>query len=196
MKNKAIKRGNNTILILILLFLVLLPAVFLIKRKIAGSNNLSSTPTLDIHNSRRSDGAVSYYTMKWLENIKFGGKGILSRVNLQTTNEGKITRLSFNHGEINVDKETNVNYPFVVRMELYNDKNQNYETLYFSQVRYDKAKLYKTGQNGLTEKIGWSDVKVGDYAKVEEETDLLISNVDNQNKFTDSHVKNLTIYLQ
>lgn len=197
MKKKRIKKSQ--ILIISALFL-LVAAVwsffFLSKYFLLKNSNLKNIGSVDRPNYYRPDGAIPYYNLKWLENIKFDGKGLLTKANLQTTNEGKITRLSFEHGEINVDKERNVNYPYVVRIELHNPAANNNETLFFSQMRYNIAQIYRIDKNGLSKKTDWNDVKVGDYAKVEESIDLMVANTDSQINFTDKYVKSLTIYLQ
>jgi len=151
---------------------------------------------VDRPNYYPSDSAIPYYTLKWIENMKFAKKGLMTGANLQFTNEGKITHLSFKHGKLNIDKEANVNYPFVARIELTNSINNKHETLYFSQARYEKAQIYRETKDGSIKKISWEDIKIGDYAKVEESVDLLITNTDNQNNFTDKYVKSLIIYVK
>lgn len=197
MKKKTIKRiPTITLLTLFLLLIILFEFFALNKYSLLKNNSLKDVPTLDKPNYYLSDSAIPYYTLKWLENIKFAKKGILSRANIQTTNEGKITRLSFKHGEINIDKEANVNYPFVVRIELNDSVNNKSETLYFSRIRYDKAEIYRIEKNGLKKKTSWEDIKVGNDAKIEESIDLLVPNVDDKNNFTDKYLKSLTIYLK
>ena len=197
MKKKNIRK--IPILVLSTLFLLLMAVLSftifsqysLIKKD--GSKDMAS---IDRSNYYPSDAAVPYLTLKWLNNIKYAKKGILSMANIQTMNEGKITRISFKQGEINVDREAKINYPFVVRIEIENPADKKNETLYFSRIRFEKAEIYRTETNGLIKKAYWKDIKVGDKAKIEENIDLLISNVDSKNNFTDKYVKSLIIYLE
>ena len=161
------------------------------------SSKLITPPSLDEPNNYPADSAIPYYTLKWMNNIKFTKLGILSRADIQTTNEGRVTHKSIDKpGEINIDKVANVNYPFVARIELTNPEKNTAEILYFSKIRFDKAQIFRIDKNGNSEKANWSDIKIGDYAIIEENINLLISNVDKKNNFTDEYLKSLTIYLK
>lgn len=169
---------------------------FLLGRYLPTSLPKQGIPTLDTPEYYPKDAAVPYYTLKWLNNIKYTKKGLLTAANIQTRNEGVITRISFKHSEINIDKETHVNYPFVVRVELNNSKSKKIETLFFSKARYDKAQIFRTGKSGSEQRISWEEIKVGEYATIEENIDLLISNVDDKSNFTDNYLKSLTIHIK
>ena len=176
--------------------LILILSFFAISKFLPSSNTVKNLSSLDIADYHSPDSAISYYTLKWLDNIKFTKRGILTRANIQTTNEGIVVHKSFKTGKINVDKKANVNYPFVVRIQLSNEANNTKETLYFSQIRYDKAQIFRTTLDGSRMRTNWEDIKEGDYIKIEESIDLLIPNVDSENNFTDKYLKSLTIYLK
>lgn len=180
-------------LVLIILLAVFTLTLFTNRSPI---NTSTAKVTLDREDYYPEDSAIPYYTYKWLENIKFSKKGILTRAIIQTTNEGKISKISFKKSSINVDAKANVNYPFVVRIELLDPKNGKNETLYFSQARYNVARIYRIDQFGNKNKIRWEDIRVGEYAIIHEEVNLLIPNTDSQNNFIDKNVKSLIIYLK
>lgn len=197
MKKKNIKKIPVSILLVLLLLLVAVLSFIIFSQysliKKDSSNNMVSVDRPDYY---PSDAAVPYLTLKWLNNIKYAKKGILSTANIQTMNEGRITLISFKQGKINVDKKADINYPFVVRIELKNQVQGTKETLFFSKIRYEKAQIFRTEKNGLVKKTNWNDIKVGDSARIEESINLLISNVDSQNNFTDKYLKSLIIYLK
>ena len=141
------------------------------------------------------DSAVPFYTLKWLNNIKYAKKGILSGANLETIYEGEVVQFSLDKGDLNIDKNSGLNYPFVARIELKN-KDGKKVTLFFSQVRYDKAKIFRSDTAGGEKRVTWNEIKPGDYAKVIEKIDLLIANTDEKINFTDKFVNSLTIYLK
>lgn len=197
MRKKNIR--NTSILVLsaaFLLLIVVLSFTIFSQYSLIKKDNSKDTASVDSPNDYPSDSAVPYVTLKWLNNIKYSKKGILNIANIQTMNEGRIARISFKQSELNVDKEAKINYPFVVRIELENPADKNRETLYFSKIRFEKAEIYRTEPNGSIKKSNWRDIKVGDKAKIEENIDLLISNVDSKNNFTDKYVKSLIIHLE
>jgi len=195
MKIKRVKK-INFYLVSVLLLVALFSIYLITNNSLQKNKNLKNLPTLDTPDYYPVDSAIPFYNLKWLDNLKYDIKGILTEANVQTVNEGKITRISFEHGEINVDKKANLNYPFVVRIELSNPVNNKKEVLFFSSVRYEKAQIFRTGENGELNKVGWEDIKAGDTASIEENIDLLISNTDGKKKFTDNYVKSLIIILK
>jgi hypothetical protein len=196
MKKKNSRKIYFFASIALALVLTLVLSFFAINKFFPNKNTVKNLASLDMPDYSSPDSAISYYTLKWLDNIKFTKKGILSRANIQTTNEGIVVHRSFKTGKINVDKKANVNYPFVVRIQLSNEANNTKETLYFSQIRYDKAQIFRTKVDGSQSKTNWEDIKEGDYIIIEESIDLLIPNVDSQNNFTDKYLKSLTIHLK
>lgn len=183
---------TSQLLLIIFLLIIYYKNNYSVKKEVS----LIKTSSINKSDYTFLNSAIPFTTLKWLENLKFAKKGLLTRADLQVVHEGIITQLSFQNGEYNVNQEIELIYPYVVRIELkIHDSGKKY-TLFFSKARYEISKLYRIGKDDLITKANWSDLKIGDNVKIEENINLLISNTDNNNRFTDEFVNSLTIYIK
>jgi hypothetical protein len=196
MKNKTVHKIPSIVIYTLFFVFGVLTTYVMINKTEYFQHNKSTIPTLDKPDYYPPDSSIPYYTLKWMNNIKFTKKELLKKADIQTSNEGKISRISFKKGEVNIDKAKNVNYPFVVRIELIDPNTNKTETLFFSKTRYEKAQIYRTDELGIDTLVKWEDIKVGEYVTIAENINLLISNVDEKNNFTDKYLNSLIIHVK